>query len=107
MTAADVATLRGLSNENPDETEYEDDELQAFIDLKAGNLNRAAAHVWRLKAAKYADLVDITEGNSRRSWSKAYQQALDMAAVYERQATDDETPALGRPTARTHKITRS
>lgn len=107
MTASDVALLRELTNENPDETEYEDEELQVFIDLKSGNLNKAAAHIWRLKAGKYADLVDIAEGNSKRSWSKAYQQALDMAGIYEREAASDDAPSLGRPVARTHKITRS
>lgn len=107
MTAADVATLRSLTNEKPDETEYEDNELQAFIDLKAGDLNKAAAYVWRLKAGKYADLVDISEGNSKRSWSKAYEQALVMAKTYEREAAQVDEPATGRPVARTHKIVRS
>lgn len=97
--------LRRLTNENAEDSEYTEDELTAKISDRLGDVYLAAADVWREKAAAAADLVDITEGNSRRSWSKAYEQALAMASAMETQSPSEAT-AL-QPTARMRKITRS
>lgn len=103
--SAETNELRTLTNEPADDSEFTDGELEAIIAAK-GSMNKSAAHVWRIKAGRYADLVNITEGSSSRSWSDAYKQALEMAKMFDKQA-DDETPSTGRPTALSRKITRS
>lgn len=97
--------LRKLTNEPVEDSDYTEDELETKILDRLGDLSLAAADVWREKAAAAADLVDTTEGNSRRSWSKAYEQALAMAAAMENQSTGG-SPAF-QPTSRMRKITRS
>lgn len=98
--------IRRLANEPATDSSYTDAELQAKLDNRLGDVNLAAADVWREKAAQYADMVDVTEGNSRRSWSKAYEQALSMAREMENQSSTGGDPVFV-PTARMRKITRS
>lgn len=97
--------LRRLTNEPVEDSDYSEDDLTAKILDRAGDLFLAAADVWREKAAAAADLVDTTEGSSRRSWSKAYEQALAMAKSMESESPGSSANAL--PTARMRKITRS
>lgn len=103
--SAETAELRRLVNEPVEDSEYTDAMLDAFIAAHT-SMNKTAAHVWRLKAAKYADLVSMSEGNSSRQWSNAYKQALEMAKSYEELA-DSESPSSGRPTATSRKIVRT
>lgn len=106
--AEQVDQLRILTNEDPADSDFTDGDLALILTEKEGSLNRAAAHVWRIKAGQYADLVNISEGNSNRSWSGAYKQALEMAEKYDALA-DAEDPGNdpGRPTARSRKIVRT
>jgi len=98
--------LRELVNEPAADSEYTDGDLDAILAEYSDDLNKAATAVWLMKAAKFADLVNITEGSSSRSWSGAYKQALEMSKVFEKIA-DDDTPGAGGPTARSRKIIRS
>lgn len=110
MAAQDVLMLRRMTNEPADESDYADNDLQFMLDQTSNRHNRAAARVWREKAAKYADLVNTTEGTSSRQWSKAYEQALAMAKEFDRLADeeeDQETPAAGGPTIQMRKIIRT
>jgi len=79
-TAEDVARLRRLTNE-PTDTTYDNIALSAYIDT-AESVELAAAEVWREKAAKYAGLVDTTEGSSSRKMSQLRDAALKMAELY-------------------------
>jgi hypothetical protein len=97
--------LRRLTNENVEDSEYSEDQLEAKLLNRLDDVYLAAADVWREKAAAAADLVDTTEGNSRRSWSKAYEQALAMATAMENQSSDNSKVFV--PTARMRKITRT
>lgn len=107
MSSAEIDQLRRLTNEPVDETEYDDAELQSVIDASV-DIYAAAAQIWREKAAVKADMVNTTEGNSRRDWSKAYEQALAMAKTMEDQSdANDPDPTAGQPTARMRKIIRT
>lgn len=57
---------------------FSDDELQKVLDDANGNPERAAIEAWRWKAAKYAALVDVTEGNASRAMSDLQDHALAM-----------------------------
>lgn len=76
-TAEQIAELRGLINE-PTEDPYTDVILSVRIDAEP-ELRILAATIWREKAARYAGLVDIKEGNSDRKLSQLHKQALAMA----------------------------
>lgn len=76
-TPTEIADLRRMINE-PTTATYSDDALGDIIDASA-NLSSAASSVWTEKAARYAGLVDVSEGSSRRSLGDLYEQALSMA----------------------------
>lgn len=79
-SAEDVARLRRLTNE-PTTTPYDNLVLSAYIDNN-GSVTKAAAEIWREKAAKYSALVDTTEGSSSRRLSQLRDAALKMADQY-------------------------
>lgn len=58
-------------------------ELQMVLDMAAGDPERAAIEGWRWKAAKYAKLVDVTEGNASRAMSDMQEHALSMVRHFE------------------------
>lgn len=57
---------------------FSEAELQLVLDQANGNPERAAVEAWRWKAAKYAALVDVTEGNASRAMSDLQGHALNM-----------------------------
>ena len=79
-TVAQIADLRRFTNE-PTATTYTDTYLGELIDA-SDSVEEAAAALWREKAAKYAELVDVQEGSSRRSLGDLHEQALSMAASW-------------------------
>lgn len=56
-----------------------------YLRARAYDLNKAAAEVWRQKAAHYAGRFDIKTDNHSLSRSQLIKQALQMAAFYDRQ----------------------
>lgn len=80
-TVEQIAALRLLIAEQIDAEPYTDTKLSDRIDA-GGDLNTVAAEVWQEKAAKYADLVDISEGGSSRKMGDLHEQALNMVAHF-------------------------
>lgn len=74
----EIAELRRLINEPDDVTPYTDLELSNRIDASE-SVRQLASGIWVEKAAAYADLIDIKEGNSDRKLSQLRSQALAMA----------------------------
>lgn len=97
-TIDDVARLRRLTNE-PTTTVYGDLDLSGYID-GVENVELAAAEVWREKAARYAGLVDTTEGSSSRKMSQLRDAALKMAELYGGATVAVEPLAADRPRSR-------
>lgn len=75
--------------------EFSTEELQMALDGAYGNIEQAAAEVWRWKAAKAADLVDVTEGNASRAMSDLSGQAMAMVKHFENSRSG---PTEGRTT---------
>lgn len=72
---------------------FSDDELQSVLDAAGGDPERAAVEGWRWKAAKYAALVDVTEGNASRAMSDLQDHALAMVNHF---AKSSSGPTEGR-----------
>ena len=90
MALTDAGRLRGLLAEvippggSANETLFSDEDIEDLLEQTGGNLDRAAYEGWRRKAAEYADLVNVTEGNSSREMSDLHEHALEMIAYYGR-----------------------
>ena len=104
-TPESVQLLRLYVNELEDVAPYTDTELEARLDAVNGDVREAAGQIWLEKAAKYAELVDVQEGSSRRSLSKLYEQAIAMAKLYGADDASADIDAKVRP-ARTRPIVR-
>lgn len=105
-TATQIAVVRANVNE-PTEDQYTDEQIGEVIDAYDENLDAASAAIWRVKAGRYADLVDVQEGSSRRSLGDLHEQALGMANVFAGQAASGGSGVVGgmRP-GRTRPIER-
>jgi hypothetical protein len=95
-TPDQIAALRGLLND-PEGTEFSDDELSDIID-EATTVNGAASVVWTRKAASYSSLVDVSESGSSRKMGDLYKNALAMAKYFgELDNQEDEVDGTGGP----------
>ncbi len=80
ITERDLLRLRGyIGDPLPGSSAWTDPELTDLLQ-ETGSVLAAAEQVWRSKAAAFATLTDVTEGNSTRKLSALYDQALKMAA---------------------------
>lgn len=85
MAITDAARLRGLLNDvDEDDPVLSDEQIKDLLQQSDGDVERAAYDGWRMKAAYYADLVDITEGNASRKMGDLHKHALDMMSAYSR-----------------------
>ncbi len=107
MAISDSERLRLLIGEQipdggqPEDTLFSEEEIATLLSDANGNFDRAAYEGWRLKAAIFANLVDVTEGNASRAQSDLQAKALDMMKVF---ARSTEGPTEGR--TRLGKLTR-
>ncbi len=97
--AAEVSLLRQMTDLADGTDPYTDEKMLEHV-TREGSVEQAAAYLWRVKAASFANLVDMTEGASSRKLSQLHEHALTMAAKL-----DTEANAGGRPT-RINTITR-
>lgn len=63
------------------DTLFTDDDITAFLE-EGGGVEAGAAIGWRAKAANLAELVDVTEGPSKRALQQRYANAKDMATFF-------------------------
>lgn len=88
MAITDSDRVRSMLGEevpvggNEGDTLFTEEKLADLIVAADGDLEAAASAGWRLKAAHYADLVDVSEGNSTRAMSDLHKNALAMAKYY-------------------------
>lgn len=88
MASADqLGALRRAANVADTDATYTDTLLGTLID--ALGVNGAAAVVWREKAAKFAEMVSMSEAGSSRDLSALHDQALKMEEMYARLAATD------------------
>lgn len=74
--------LRRATGENDEDSTYENTDLDFYLDEAEGDINLAAAAIWREKASNYAELVDIQEAGSSRKNSVLYDHAVKQAEWY-------------------------
>jgi hypothetical protein len=84
------------------DTMFSDEEIEDFLEEGGSDPNAAAYYGWMEKAANYANLVNVNEGNAAREMSDLHRQAIRMADRYVGYVP---TPSRGR--ARMGKIVRS
>lgn len=90
MPFTDVDRVRRLIGESipadgsEADTMFTNDQIQDMLDsVVDGNLTRAALEGWKAKAAEYANLVTVSEGNSMRQMSDLHKNALAMIKKFE------------------------
>jgi hypothetical protein len=71
------------------DTMFLDDELEELLSRNADALYASAAEGWGMKAAEYANLVDISEGSATRKMSDLHKNALAMQTHYTALAGDE------------------
>lgn len=72
---------------------FSDPTLLDILSQNADDPERAAAEAWTMKAARYASLVDVTEGNASRAMSDLHDHALKMVKQFQSSRTG---PTEGR-----------
>ncbi|MCA1800476.1 MAG: hypothetical protein LC650_04210 [Actinobacteria bacterium] len=108
MPLSNLDKLRGMlgepigEGESESDTLFSDAQLEGLIEETNQNLERAAYEGWRLKAAHYANLVDVVDGNAARALSDLMGHADKMIKVYMRASAG---PTEGR--TRIGKIVRT
>lgn len=80
-TAEDISYVRLATNLEDDDPFYTSIYLGGLVD--ENGRDGASAVVWRQKAAKYAELVDVTEAGASHKFSELHKNALAMAAHYD------------------------
>lgn len=108
MALSNSTRLRSLLGESippsgsAADTMFTEAQILDFLALGNDDLERAAYEGWRAKAANFANLVDVTEGNASRAFSDLLKHANDMVKTYSKASSG---PTEGR--ARIGKIIRS
>lgn len=102
-TSVDIVTLREYVNE-PTPDLYSDERLGELLDAFEGDLRKTASVVWSTKAARFAQLVNVQEGSSRRDLGDLHEQALSMAKHWGSTETGEVVKTM-RP-ARTRPVVR-
>lgn len=64
------------------DTYFTDAEIVSILADNQGNTRRAAYEGWQMKAAYYAELITVSEGNALRQMSDLHKHALDMVKQF-------------------------
>ena len=79
-TDAEVLEVSQNVNEASDEI-FGDDYIAGLVD--AGSVTTATLTIWRKKAARFAELVDVTEAGATHAFSDLHKNALDMVKTWQ------------------------
>lgn len=93
----DIAEVR-LNVDEPDDTNgYDDTVIGTYVD--ASDVTGASAKIWEQKAAKFSELVNVSEAGASHAFSDIYKNAAAMAAYWTKKGVDAATAAgtVGRP----------
>lgn len=77
----DLRLALGEPTEESGESLFTDLQLSRVID-RAADGARAAAEGWQLKAAHFANLVNVTDGAASREFGSLLKNAQDMQKLY-------------------------
>lgn len=99
MAMTRTAELRNLLGEpipadgDASDTLFTEEDIAHLLSENPGNIERAAYEGWRIKAAHFSNLVDVTDGNASRAMSDLYGNADKMVKLYQRSSSG---PTEGR-----------
>jgi hypothetical protein len=103
-----VARLRQWTGEDDLENSTWDRDQLVEILARHTDLEGAAADAWGIKASRFANLVNVSEGGTRRDYSKLSEQARAMVDFYTDRTDEGDTVAPGETRApRTRAIERA
>lgn len=102
-SAEAINALRRMINDVSEPFDYSTEDLNARLDSGLSP-DAISATVWREKAAKFSELVDISESGSSRKLSDLRKGALEQAAYYDGLVAEASVLIAGRP--RTRPISR-
>lgn len=98
LTADQLAQVRRMIDEATDKDGYTDALLiagaEAFFVNGAYNLRAYAGSVWEEKAAKAAELVNVSESGSSRSMAQVFEHYMAMAARFNSSTGTDTATTL-------------
>jgi hypothetical protein len=92
--------LRRLVDEPADGSDYKSADIATLLEAHNGNINKAAQQIWAEKAAQYAQLVNMREGDTQRDLGKLYDNALRMATYFGGLGESPETGSRGTGVSR-------
>lgn len=99
-----ILAVRLLINDTTEPYKFTDDEISDVLTAVEGDTDLAAGKLWRVLAARYHTMTDVTEAGSSRKNSLIFEHALKMAQIYD---PVDDTPVDDVPApSRTNSITR-
>lgn len=103
LSAEQLAQVRRMIDEDTDANGYTDALLiagaEAFFVNSAYNLRAYAGSLWEEKAAKAAELVNVSESGSSRSMAQVFDHYMAMAARFNSSiGTDTATATYPRST---------
>jgi hypothetical protein len=99
MALSQAKQLRQLLGEvvpedgTDEDTLFTDETIQQLLDDNPDNIERAAFEGWKIKAAHFANLVDVTDGNASRAMSDLMNNADKMVKIFLRSSAG---PTEGR-----------
>ena len=108
MAISKATQLRQLLGEvvpeggTDEDTLFTDETIQQLLTDNPDNIERAAYEGWKIKAAHFANLVDVTDGNASRAMSDLMDNADKMVKIFLRSS---QGPTEGR--TRVGRIRRS
>lgn len=102
LTSEQLAQLRKMIDEITDADGWTDEEMELLAAQNANadgsyNLKAAAAAGWSAKAAKYVELVQMSESGSSRALNQMFDHAVAMAKLYDSGAGTGTDPAASAP----------
>lgn len=103
-TNDDYLRLRRMTGEVGSKT-YTETDLDEFLTLAGDDINLAASAIWREKASRYADMVNMSEAGSSRSNSDLFAHAKQQEESFAA-ASSGGTGASGGGWSTTRRIVR-
>ena len=83
VTPEELTRVRLYINDPAGATQFlDDDVLEGFITESAGDLNRAASELWKLKAARVSEWYLVNIDGAFMSRDQAFDHALKMSTFY-------------------------
>lgn len=83
MTTEEIRTLRLYTDIPAGSDQFLDDsDLQVFFDAADGDVNRAAAEIWKVKAARVNEWYTVNMDGNFMTRGEVFEHCLKMSTLY-------------------------